>query len=124
VARATVGAALDGAVGREASLDRSRQVLLQEARAHPGVQVIPREDLAERPAPEVEGRIEALGGEGLAPDGELATIRPAVEAGPSARRAPDHAGKPAGAHREHALQPPPLAVVPSGLDPPTCALAA
>src|SRR5262249_27923735 len=124
VARAAVGAALDGAVGGQATLDRSRQVLLQEARAHPGVQVIPGEDLAERPAPEVERRIEALGGEGVAPDGELATIQAAVEAGAGALCASDDAGEPPVAACEHALQPRQLAVVPSELETATRELAA
>ena len=116
VARPAVGAALDRAVGRELALDRSRQILLQEARAHAGIQVIPGEELAERTAPQVERRVESFGGERVAPEGDLTAVGPAVEAGSGALCALDDRSESPVAAGEHALQPRELAVVPAELD--------
>ena len=116
IARPAIGAALDRAVGRQLALDRSRQILLQEARAHAGIQVIPGEELAERTAPQVERRVESLGGERVAPEGDLTAVGPAVEAGSGALGALDDPGEAPVAAGEHALQPRELAVVPAELD--------
>src|SRR5262249_2288641 len=99
VARPAVRAALDGAVGREDALDGARQVLAQEARADPGVEVIPRQRFAERTAAEVEVRIETAGRERLAPQLRLA---PRAHAGAGSDRTRRGGGRrPAAPARGH-----------------------
>src|SRR5207245_10713934 len=59
VARAAVGAALDRAVGGEDAAHRARQVLEEELVADACVEVVPGELFAQRPAAQVELRVEA-----------------------------------------------------------------
>src|SRR5262249_57101805 len=90
----------------------------------PGVEVVPRQRLAERTAAEVEVRIEAAGRERLAPQLGPAAIRPAVEAGAGALRPLEDIGQAPVTAREHALEPRQPAVVPAHLDSATADLAA
>src|SRR5439155_547090 len=80
VAGAAVGAALDRAVGGEDAAHRAGQVLEEEALGEPRVEGVPGQRLAERPAAEVDGRIDPVLGQRRAPDVHPAAVGPAVHA--------------------------------------------
>src|SRR4029077_5087991 len=117
VARAAVRAALDGAVRREDPGDRTGQVLAEEPRAPPRVEMVPRKDLVERTAPEIEGRIEAVRGHRVEPDIDPAVLRPAVEARAAALRRLDDVGESAVAGVQHPWEGGEPGVVTADFDP-------